>query len=344
MNIAEMKKVLPILMSKKIVPFIWGRQGAGKTQVVKQVADDLGIGMVHLHLATQEVGDLVGLLIPSDKAGEVKHARPEWFPLEGRGIIFLDELNRAHPDVLSAMFSFILSGTIHVHKLPPGWSIVAAGNYQSNAFNVTDTSDAAWMSRFCHLDFSPSVEEFTMYADKGAPDVADFIRTQPTLLNIPHKDRLNTNQIVPNERGWLDMVGPLEAEALGESRYEVYSGIVGASAAAAYLTFKKQGMSKIRGRDILDAYGSVRERVLKASTNKEARLDLLNGAVDEIKGLLEDRKTLSEEAEKNFKTFLLDIPLEMGLKVVEMLKTSPWDNKNSVLNDKEFISLFRKKL
>jgi MoxR-like ATPase len=160
MNIQDFKKYLPTLLKNNIVPFTWGNQGIGKTQSIAQVAAQAGIGFVHLHLATQEVGDLVGLLmIQAD--GTVKHARPEWFPTEGEGIIFLDELNRAHPDVIQAMFSFITSKTIHTHKLPDGWKIVAAGNYQSDQFNVTDTSDAAWMSRFCHIELQPTVQEFT---------------------------------------------------------------------------------------------------------------------------------------------------------------------------------------
>ena len=262
MNFTELKASLPILMRNNVVPFIWGAQGVGKTQGVKQVVKELGGGFVHLHLATQEVGDLVGLLIHNPD-GTVRHARPSWFPTEGEGVVYLDELNRATPDVLQALFSFITDGTIHTHKLPPGWRVVAAGNYQTNAFSVTDTSDSAWMSRFCHLDFIPTAEEFVVYAEEQeAYSIADFIREQPEMLEIKQKERLNVSMITPDRRAWLDMIGRLEKESgLENVRYEVYSGIVGATSAASFLTHKKKASTRLRGADVLNNFSEVKGRI-----------------------------------------------------------------------------------
>ena len=213
MNITEIKKVVPVLLKNKVVPYFHGQQGIGKTQVVKQIAKENDLKLIHLHLATQDVGDLVGLLIHGEN-GTVKHARPEWFPAEGRGIVYLDEINRAHPDVLQAMFSFVTEGTIHRHKLPEGWAIIAAGNYQSNMFNTTEMSDAAWTSRFCHIDFQPTKEEFILFAeDKKAFSVASFIRSQPEMLQVQHKERLNMSMITPDPRSYLDAIAKLEEES-----------------------------------------------------------------------------------------------------------------------------------
>ena len=342
MNIQELKTSLPILIKEHIVPFIWGQQGIGKTQVVKQIAKERELDFIHLHLATQEVGDLVGLLIET-KQGNVKHARPEWFPTEGKGILFLDELNRAHPDVLQAMFSLITEGTIHTHKLPEGWSIVAAGNYQSNMFNVTDTSDVAWMSRFCHIDFEPTTEEFILHAENcNNYSVADFIRIQPELLEVKHKERLNTSFITPDRRSWIEMVSKLERYSELESiSYELYSGIVGQTAAASFITFKKKATDKIRGRDVLNSYDKVRDKILSISKTKETRFDLLNSAAEEILAFLPE-KTINESCMNNFKQFILDIPLEMGLKVINKLHSAQWTQKNEILNEKKFVELFKK--
>jgi len=330
-------------MKNEIVPFIWGPQGVGKTQVIKQLAKDMGGGFVHLHLATQEVGDLVGLLIHG-KNGTVHHARPEWFPTEGQGIVFMDELNRATPDVLQAMFSFILGKTIHTHKLPPGWSIVAAGNYQTNMFNVTDTSDAAWMSRFCHIDFQPTQQEFIMYAEGlEAYSVADFIRTHPEMSEVQHKDRLNTSMITPDRRSWLDMVSRLENEfELENVRYELYSGIVGPTAAASFLSHKQKHHDKLSGRDILNRFSEVKRRILEASDPQSTRFDLLNGASEEILLMLPDM-VLTDRQMGNFKDFLLTIPLEMSLKVFKRLHEVKWAQKNDILNNQKFVKLFKGK-
>lgn len=340
MNITEIKATLPILMRNRVVPFLWGQQGMGKTQVIKQLAKEQGMGFMHLHLATQEVGDLVGLLIQNSD-GTVRHARPEWFPTEGKGIIFLDEFNRAMPDVLQVMLPFVNEGTIHTHKLPPGWAVVCAGNYASNAFNVTDTSDAALTSRFCHLDFLPTKEEFTVFAEsKKMFSVVDFISENPEMLEVNHKDKMNTSMITPDRRSWIDMIGVLDNEiALDPVRYEVYSGIVGPTAAASYQTWKKKSEERLRGRDVLNTYPRVRPRVLAASDSKSPRFDLLNTAVEEVMLLLNDKTT--PDMVDNFKAFMLDVPLELGLKIHKRLKEVAWADKGLILNNKEFVAKFK---
>jgi len=343
MNITEIKKVAPILFKHKIVPYFHGQQGIGKTQVVKQLAKEMGLNLVHLHLATQDVGDLVGLLVHNND-GTVKHARPEWFPTTGGHLIYLDEINRAHPDVLQAMFSFVTEGTIHRHKLPEGCVIAAAGNYQSNMFNTTEFSDAAWMSRFCHLDFQPTKEEFILFAeDKKAFSVASFIRNQPEMLQVQHKERLNTSMITPDPRSYLDMIAKLEDESSIESmRYEVYSGIIGPTAAAAFITYKTKESARLSGKQVLFDYSNVKEKVLEASQKKTVRFDFLNTAVEEILAFL-PKNTLEKQHIKNLKDFLIDIPCEMSLKAVQSMHELEWNQKNCILNSKEFVEVFKSK-
>lgn len=338
MNITQFKNCLPILLKRNIVPFIWGFQGVGKTQVVSQVAKDLGYGFVHLHLATQEVGDLVGLLV-HDSDGTVRHARPEWFPTEGKGVIFLDELNRAHPDVIQAMFSFITSKTIHRHKLPEGWKIVAAGNYQSEEMTVTDTSDKAWMSRFCHIEFDPTKAEFCAYAEKrGAESVADFISEHEEMLEASKRSKPNL-EITPDRRAWLDMIAPLEDESFdAETRYELYKGIVGTAAASSFSSFRNSKERKLRLRDILTDYPNVKQRVKDLNKDKETRFDALRAPLAEFEVKCVDPAfQFSDTACDNFKQYLLDVPLEMVYAFQKVIGKAKFQNKERLLNDKDFI-------
>lgn len=341
MNIDQVKKSVPVLMRNNVVPFVWGPQGVGKTQVISQIAKDMNYGFVHLHLATQETGDLVGLLVENGD-GTVTHARPQWFPTEGKGIIFLDELNRAMPEVIQAMFSFITSRTIHKHTLPEGWFIVAAGNYQTNQFNVTDTSDAAWLSRFCHIDFTPSKEEFIVYAENnGLDSVADFIRVQPELLEVEPKERFNFNTVTPDRRSWYDMVGKLEKETeIDDIRYELYAGIVGQTAAASFITHKTKALDRLSGRDVLNKYSTIRKKVLSAATKEEVRFDLLNSASEEI-FVIAKKEPLKPKQVENLKLFLLDLPLEMGLKVIKKITEVKATWKNEIVNNPLFVERFK---
>lgn len=348
MNIKTIKSVLPKLLKHRVVPFLWGNAGIGKTQSVKQYAQENGLGFVHLHAATQDVGDLVGLLIKNDD-GTVKHARPKWMPTEGNGIIFLDELNRANPEVLQALFSFITEGAIHTHKLPDGWRIVAAGNYQSNQFNVTDTSDAAWMSRFCHIDVKPTLEEFLSFAEsRGVFEAAGFLRENPSCLESEDKEGLDTSFIKPDRRSWVDMVGRLdENEDLGDAAFEVYSGIVGVSAAASFVAYKKKKEKSISVSAILNAYPEYRTRIMEQSemNTKEARFDLLNQPISELLEKLESTPHLLTDENKlqNLKAFMLDVPVEMAMKAFNSMAKLNFANKNAILNDPAYVAQFKNK-
>lgn len=341
MKLNTFKSTLPILLKHDIVPFVWGMQGIGKTESVKQVAESLDIGFVHLHLATQEVGDVVGLL-KENFDGKVEHMKPTWFPESGEGIVFLDELNRAHPDVLQAMFSFITSKTIHTHKLPNGWKIVAAGNYQSDDFQVTDTSDSAWMSRFCHIELKPTPEEFVVYAEsKGALTVAEFIQNHPEMLEVSKRAKIDIN-ITPDRRSWLNMLAKLEDETIDtETRVELYSGIVGTTAAASFMNAKKEYEKKISIKQIVADYSKVRPRIMKAQEGTETRFDLLNAPINELEAILETNASYLDQSKyDNLVCFLEEIPLELLMKTVKRLSKIEFELKYNLLSDDKLVKRF----
>lgn len=352
MNIKEFKKLAPTLLKNKIVPFLWGSQGVGKTQTVKQICQENDLDIRVLHCATQEVGDLIGLLVKSSNGETVQHARPSWFPTSGRGIIFLDELNRAPQDVIQAMFSFITDGKLHTHQLPEGWYIMAAGNYDSDRFTVTSTADSAWMSRFCHIDFTPTMEEWLIHMEKSdMHGVADFIREQPSMLELDAKTagRMDTSVIVPDRRSWHGMVGKLENDPNmpDDLKYEVYTGIVGPVAAAAYTTWKTKQEKALTLGVILKDYKKIgKKRVLEAQQEaKKTRFDLLNQPIDELIAKLENDPEYLAVSTKyliNLKEFFLDIPKELSMKAFTKLATiKQFHGRHELLNDPEYVMRFQ---
>lgn len=342
MNIRETKEAIRALMKLDIVPFLWGSQGIGKTETVEAVGKDLGIKVLHLHLSTQEVGDLIGLQMRKED-GTTIHCRPAWFPTEGRGIIFLDEFNRAHPDVLQPMLPFVLSKTLHTHKLPDGWHIVAAGNYNSGEFNVTDTSDAALLSRFCHIDFQPSSEEFIAYLeDKGADQIADWLRADSSIVSREKHKSFDFGTIKPDNRRIFKMLFPIHEMDMEEGlKFQLMQGAVGTTAATSFSSFLKTKEEGLKLKEILENYSVVKEKVLLLSNNKkESRLDVIGKVADELLSKLVNNKGLLSTKEKyveNLKSFLLDIPLEVGMKIFEGMGKIKFDHRDSILNNPEFI-------
>jgi alkaline phosphatase D len=338
MNIQEFKKVYPFLRKHKVTPFLWGNEGVGKTQIVGQIAKSLDTGLVHLYLATQDVGDLIGLL-KHNPDGSVSHSKPSWFPTQGNGIIFLDEANRCHPDVMQAMFSFITRGMLHEHVLPQGWTIIAAGNYDNEDFNVTSTSDAAWLSRFCHIDFQPTTEEFVLYAEnKEAYDVAGFIRENADCLERANK-KDNLNFITPDRRAWLEMVSPLDNEdEIENEKFELFKGCVGQAAASSYMTYKKKKEKAVSAGQIINNYEKVRETILTLSNPENVRLDMITKTCNELIARIKtDDEFLKDETKlNNVFQFVLDIPRESSLTFINEIVKTTSVNKGLILNNKNF--------
>lgn len=328
MNITTLKKVLPVLFAENIVPFLWGNQGIGKTQSVGQLAEELGYGFVHLNFATQEVGDLVGLL-EKQSDGTVHHLRPNWMPKEEDGphIIFMDELNRSHPDVIQALFSLITERRIHQHKLGSKCYLVAAGNYNNEKFTVTDTSDSAWNSRFCHIDVTPSVEEWLDYVGsmEGSDDVVAFIREMPSHLETTKKSTLDTSFVQPDRRSWtnlikLDRNKDLTSEAV---KYELFQGLVGSPSAAAFQSWKASKEKSISLNEILKDFNKA-ETKLKLLMNKassdEVRLDILNQPTSELIHKLEtSAKSLLKHMD-NVKKFIVFLPSEASINILKKVE------------------------
>jgi hypothetical protein len=196
------------------------------------------------------------------------------------------------------------------------------------------------MSRFCHLHFEPSVDEFIVYAEtKGATDVADFIAEHRELLEPNRRSKAEV-KVTPDRRAWLEMIAKLDNEEMDEStRMEVYSGIVGTAAAASYLTFKKNPERRVRLRDVLSNYSSVKERLKSLNSKKETRFDLLASPLKELE--IKAQETgfeLNSLQLDNLKAYFLDIPKELASQSLKILTKTNSKSLLNLMNDSAFVS------
>lgn len=338
MNINNFKTVLPFIHKANVVPFVWGLHGVGKSSVVRQYCEENDLQFVDVRLGNMEVGDLIGLPdFTTDSKGNktaTKFMRPSWLPTSGKGIVFLDEFNRARRDVLQASFQFVLDRRIGTeYVLPEGWHIVVAGNPNTNDFITTDISDEALMSRFVHIKLSPTFDEWSSYMRKSSKDasVAAFFGEQPDLLHKGIED-FKLTMAKPNNRT-ADMLQRIVNSGLPEDYVqEVGVGCIGTEAAVAYVAFRKSNYTKIEVKDILNNYSKIREKVQKASDKETNRFDIINQCLTDLhlhfKEIADkDLKELEKDVEyvdkiepvpkkqvDNLVAFLLDIPADMAIR------------------------------
>lgn len=326
MNINTFKKAVPFLFKAEVVPFIWGPAGVGKTTAMRQVAEELGYGLIVFHLGQMgDVGDLIGLpdiVYETDpeklKAGDGKRKGyttfmpPEWVPTEGKWIIFFDELNRARRDLLQAVFQLILERRTHSIVLPPETRLVAAGNPNTDEFTVTDITDGAFMDRFCHIKLTSETGEWLDFAKKTgyAPEVISFIQQNYASLgnDMPQFDL----ERKPSPRSWDAVSRLVQTEVDSDLLLDLATGLLGVAPATAFLEHIKNAEKPVKAEEVLNNFSVVKPTVTRFSDHLNPRQDLLKVTIDDLLKLLETQKSVSSAQVHNVVDFFMTIPLEMA--------------------------------
>jgi len=214
MKISVVKKNLKYIFAgeQSITPFLWGKPGIGKSQLVAQVAKELGIGFIDLRLSQVDSTDLRGIPHGVPEEGLCKWLPPEFLPFEflkkfdvefpKGGILLLDEFNRARPDVLQSAFQLVLDRSVGLNKIRKNWFIVAAGNLGMEDRTDVVEMDSALKNRFIHFNVDVNLDDWIDWAEKAKihSDVMNFIRGKPNqLYQAASKDEDN---VFVTPRSW----------------------------------------------------------------------------------------------------------------------------------------------
>lgn len=220
--------------------FLWGAPGIGKSDLVAQLARELGIQLVDKRLAQSDPTELKGYPWPDQKKKTMVFFRDDELPTEGEGILFLDEMNTAPQAVQAGGYQLILNGQIGSYVLPPGWIIIAAGN-RSTDRSVVHAQPAALANRFIHIDLEPDVEDWVDWAEKnGISDATrGYIRYRPANLST---DKFEAGvRAFPSPRSWAFADKIASDNSLSpELTLELLSGTVGEGCAVEYAGFLRE--------------------------------------------------------------------------------------------------------
>lgn len=238
------------ILIKAQQPFmLHGSPGVGKSAIVRQVANELGIKMIDLRLSQLDPVDLRGVPSVDNKAKRTTWNAPDFLPRDGEGILFLDEINSAAQATQAAAYQLVLDRRLGDYVLPPGWAIAAAGNRTTDRAIVNQMSTAL-KNRFTHVDYDINNDDWSLWALKAgiSPEVLGFIRFRPQLLNEFEKRgdseaerkrqaRIKDQNAFATPRSW-EFLSKVVAEKPDPSiEHELYSGIVGEGCAAEFLGF-----------------------------------------------------------------------------------------------------------
>ena len=243
-SVTQSKKILTKITANRLAGgnpppvMFWGAPGIGKSDVVKDVAKELGLEFLDIRLAQLDPVDLRGL--PEVKDGQTKWAAPDFFPQDkgSAGIIFLDELSAADQSIQVAAYQLLLDRRIGDYVVPEKWLIVAAGNRaEDNAVSLPISSALA--NRMMHLELKADSVGWLRWASSHniEPAVCGFIRFCPQMLfDLP----ANCFRGWPSPRSWENVSKILKLELENSEQASCISGIVGKSAAMQFIAYYKQ--------------------------------------------------------------------------------------------------------
>jgi hypothetical protein len=196
-TIAEAVNLLNMLIDGDDPVMLWGPPGIGKSEATHQVGAERGWKVIEYRANIREPVDVRGIPVPDLVKGTTRWLIPDELPnaeRDGeRGILFLDEINTASPQMMAVLFGLVLERRVGEYTLPEGWVIVAAGNRVSDRA-AAQRMPTALRNRFAHLFITPDVDAWCTWANRNnvAPEVVAFVRLRRELIHVMPKGDENS--------------------------------------------------------------------------------------------------------------------------------------------------------
>lgn len=309
MNPQGAKRSLEYLCKRKVPVFLWGPPGIGKSSIVAQIAKEQDIACIDLRLSLLDPTDLRGIPFFDTKKDTAVWAPPSFLPdgSQKEGILFLDELNTAAPMVQASAYQLILDRKIGEYTLPDGWSIVAAGNRESDR-GVVFRMAAPLANRFVHLEMESDVKEWQTWAKDTGIDVSiiSFIGHRPDALFAFNTQDDSRSFATP--RSWAYVNEILMSEPDSDLIMPLVSGAIGEELAASFLGFRSVAGS-------LPDLDSILEGTCTEVPTEAATLHVLCTALS----MRIDDYTSSKKL-NNLLTYTLGLPGEFAVMIVQDLR------------------------
>ena len=238
MKATDLTKSLTALVEQKVPTFLWGAPGIGKSSLVKQIANEKGVGFIDLRLALMDPTDLKGIPFYDKESHTALWAPPAFLPKDGEGILFLDELNAAPPSVQASAYQLILDRKVGEYELPCGWAIVAAGNREGDR-GVTYRMPSPLANRFVHFEMEVNTDDWRFWAYKKKLDERIIAYISYKAEHLFTFDAKSDTKSFATPRSWEYVHSILKSNMDETLLLNAVSGAVGKDVAVGFLSFCK---------------------------------------------------------------------------------------------------------
>lgn len=331
--------VIPLEKQRPI--FLMGAPGIGKTAIMEQIAQELGVALVSYSMTHHTRQSALGLPFIEKKIYGGKEFNVSEYTMSEiiascydmteetglqEGILFLDEINCVSETLAPSMLQFLQYKIFGRHRVPDGWIVVTAGNPPEYNNSVREFDIVTW-DRLKRIDVEPDYEVWKEYAYKTSVHPAIT-----TYLDIKKTDFYKIETTVDGKsfvtaRGWSDLSDMIRL-------YEQHKLTVNESLTSQYLQNRKIAKDFAVYYDLFNKYRADYQidkilagdsvEVIKGRARAarfDERLSLLGLLLDAVTGELRDVCN-EENAQKKLLDTLKAVRLEIirpGTDAVEVM-------------------------
>lgn len=210
--------VIPIKEQRPV--FVMGAPGIGKTDIMKQISEELKIGMVSYSMTHHTRQSALGLPQIIERTYNGKSYKVTEYTMSEiissiysvvenygvkEGILFLDEINCVSETLAPSMLQFLQYKTFGEHRIPDGWIVVTAGNPPEYNNSVREFDIVTW-DRLKRIDVEPDFEIWLEHAK--ATDVhtsiISYLFLKPVNFYVEEEKTVDGKSFV-TARGWVDL-------------------------------------------------------------------------------------------------------------------------------------------
>ena len=211
------RPVIPVLRQRPI--FLIGAPGIGKTAIMEQIAQEMGIPLVSYSMTHHTRQSALGLPFITEKTYQGETYRVSEYTMSeiisavyekmeqsgvNEGILFLDEINCVSETLAPAMLQFLQYKVFGQHRVPDGWIVVTAGNPPEYNQSVREFDMVTW-DRLKRIDVEANYDVWHTWAmDQGVhPAVTSYLDIRKGDFYMVESTVDGKHFVTP--RGWVDL-------------------------------------------------------------------------------------------------------------------------------------------
>lgn len=208
---------IPVVRQRPV--FLLGAPGVGKTAIMEQIAQELGIALVSYAMTHHTRQSALGLPVIRHKVYDGVETEVTEYTMSEiistmydtmessnikEGILFLDEINCVSETLAPSMLQFLQYKEFGNHKIPEGWVVVTAGNPPEFNKSVREF-DVVVMDRLKVLEVEPEYKAFREYAyERGIhPAIINFLDLKQEYFYLIENTVKGRSYVTA--RGWEDL-------------------------------------------------------------------------------------------------------------------------------------------